>query len=465
MKKAAKNKCILITTPLTQKTLSRGVLSMASFLDSSGYPTKIIPLAYYLGFKKKWSVEELSSILHDLIEDNDPVLIGVSNQFTGDYPTCLEILKICKKLNKNIVTVIGGVHVTFLDKECLESPDVDIVVRGEGEWTLLDLVQALENNTDLEGVKGLTFRKNGTTVRTADRTPGDLNELPALDFNLLPFEFVQQVFVHGMLNRGCDFNCSFCGESAFWKKRRTIPVSRVVEEMETLDRVYGNPMCALDDSMGYIGSPQFAELCQEIRSRKIRLHKNFYIMSRVDTFEEHDLKNLEGTGIRFVELGIESSSPKVLKMMNKKTSREKIIDCCVKLKKHNLKPHGLWMIGHPGDNPEEAQYSLDTLEYLLKHDLMDKVEISIFNPCPGTKFFAQPEKYGIEILTRDWSKWNQYFIPLTNLIVGDYQQVCQLKDFPAEEIMKFYKKAHFLVMQEKPDALRYTHDEFYKKKP
>ena len=84
-------------------------------------------------------------------------------------------------------------------------------------------------------------------------------------------------------------------------------------------------------------------------------------MSRVDTFHEHDLKNLKGTGIRYVELGIESASPKVLKMMNKKTDREKIIACCAKLKRNNFKTHGLWMIGHPGDNPVEAQYSLDTL--------------------------------------------------------------------------------------------------------
>jgi radical SAM superfamily enzyme YgiQ (UPF0313 family) len=464
MKKPAKNKCILISTPLVGKTLSRGVLSIASFLESRGFPTQIIPLGYHLGFNKDYSSEELTGVLKEFIQNTEPLLVGVSNQFTGDYPTCLEILKTCKQLNKNIVTVIGGVHVTFQDTECLDESYVDIVVRGEGEWTLLDLVQALENKTDLQDVKGLTFRKNDRVVRTSDRPLGDLDELPQLDFNLLPTEFVQQVFVHGMLNRGCDFKCSFCGESAFWRKRRSIPVKQVVVEMETLDSVYGNPMCALDDSMGYIGSEQFAELCNEIRARKIKLHKNFYIMSRVDTFHEHDLKNLKGTGIRYVELGIESASPKVLKMMNKKTDREKIIACCAKLKRNNFKTHGLWMIGHPGDNPEEAQYSLDTLEYLLKNDLMDKVEISVFTPCPGTKFFDQPEKYGIEILTRDWANWNYYFIPLTDLVAGTYKQVCQLKDFPANEIIKFYKKAHAIVMQEKPDALRYTHDEFYRKK-
>jgi radical SAM superfamily enzyme YgiQ (UPF0313 family) len=455
MEKLSEKKCLLITTPLVNKTLSRGALSMASYLESKGYPTGIIPLSYYLGFKKDWSHIEVRSILENIFQDCDPIFVGVSNQFTGDYTTCLEILKTCKQINKNLITVIGGVHVTFLDKECLESPDVDIVVRGEGEWTLLELIGALEKGTDLESIHGISFIKNGEFIRTADRSLGDLNELPPLDFNLLPADFVKQVFVHGMMNRGCDFNCSFCGESAFWKKRRSFPVQRVIEEMETLDRVYGNPMCALDDSMGYIGSKPFAELCQEIRTRRIRLHRNFYIMSRVDSFDERDLKNLEGTGIRYVQLGIESASPKVLKMMNKKTSREKIIDCCVRLRKNGLEPYGLWMIGHPGDNPVEAEFSLNTLEYLLQNDLLGKVEISIFAPCPGTKFFAQPEKYGIEILTKDWSKWHQYYID---------KPVCQLKEFPAEEIIKFYKKAHLITMRIKPDALRYTQEEFLQKR-
>jgi radical SAM superfamily enzyme YgiQ (UPF0313 family) len=437
---------------------------MASFLESRGYPTQIVPLAYYLGFNKKWSLGELSSVLQDFIQNSDPVLVGVSSQFTGDYPTCLEILKICKQLNNNIVTVIGGVHVTFQDAECLDEPYIDIVVRGEGEWTLLDLVQTLENKTDLQDVKGITYRRKDRVVRTPGRPQGDLDELPHLDFNLLPSEFVQQAFVHGMLSRGCDFHCSFCGESAFWGKRRYFSVEKVIAEMETMDSVFENPMSALDDSMVYIGSKQFAELCQEIRRRKIRLHKNFYIMSRVDSFHEYDLKNLKGTGIRYVQLGIESASPNVLKMMNKKTDREKIIASCAMLKKNNLKPHGLWMIGHPGDNPEEAQYSLDTLEYLLKHDLLEKVDISVFTPSPGTKFFDQPEKYGIEMLTRDWSNWSQPIFHITNLIGGGYQQVCQLKDFPAEEILKFYTEALMIVMREKPDALKYTHEEFNKQK-
>ena len=203
---------------------------------------------------------------------------GVSNQFTADYPTCIEILKICKQLNENVTTVIGGVHVTFLDTDCLKLPYVDIVVRGEGEWTLLDLISALESKTsDLQNIKGITFKQNGKIIRNPDRPLGNLDEIPPLNFSLLPHEFVQNIFVHGMLNRGCDFNCSFCGESAFWKKRRSFPVRRIIEEMKILDQVYQNPMHAIDDSMLFIGSKQFLDLSSEIQKQRIKLQPDFYI--------------------------------------------------------------------------------------------------------------------------------------------------------------------------------------------
>ena len=439
-------------------------MSIATFLRQNDISIQIVPLAFHLGFNKNWSPDELRAVVLEQLKGRDPILVGVSNQFTGDFPVCLEILKTCKEYDGNFKTVIGGSHVSFLDAESLESPYVDIVVRGEGEWTMLDLVRTMEDRGDLQNVKGITFKLDNEVIRNPGRAPGDLSELPPLDFSLLPSEFVRDIFIHGMLSRGCDFKCNFCGESAFWGGRRLVPVSHVAEEMEVLDRAYDNPMSALDDSMEYIGSERFRELCDEIKKRGIRLHKNFYIMSRVDSFSEDDLKNLDGTGIGYVQLGIESASPKVLKMMNKKIDRQKIIDSCTKLKRQGIKAHGLWMIGHPGDNPDEAQYSLDTLEYLLKNDLMEKVDISVFTPCPGTDFFNNPEKYGIEMLTRDWSSWIQPIFYITNLFGGGYQLVCQLKDFSADEIMHFYKKAHMIVMRLKPEALRYTHAEFNKSK-
>ena len=429
---SGKRKCIFISSPLIKENIPRGILSIASFLEVNGYPSEIIPLPYYVDFHQKWSSEHIRYVLKDFIQDTQPLLVGISNQFTVDYPICLDILKICKELNEDVITVIGGSHVTFLDMECIKSPSVDIIVRGEGEWTMLELISSLKDGTNLSNVKGITFKQNGKIIQTPNRLLGNLEELPSLDFKLLPFDFVKKSQVLGMLNRGCTFKCSFCSEAIFWKKKRSFPVERLVGEMETLNNVYGNPMHGIEDSMLHLGSTQFISLCTEIKKRKIRLRPDFVIESRVDTITDQGLILMKGTGIQTVWMGIESGSPKVLKMMNKKIAREQIIATCARIREHNFEVFAFWMIGHPGDNPAEAEYSLELLEYLFEKDLLSRVYPGVFIPFPGTKFFKRPEKYGIEILSNDWSEWMDYYD--TNKVV------CQLKDFSADEIVFYYKK-------------------------
>ncbi|QTA86305.1 B12-binding domain-containing radical SAM protein [Desulfonema magnum] len=444
MSRYEQKRCVLISTPMAGYICPAGILSISSFLEANGYPTEIVPLAYYLNYKKDWDLQDIRSILEDFIRKNEPVLVGVSNQITPDYPTCIEILKICKEVNESVITVIGGVHVTFQDTDCMRSRFVDIVVRGEGEWTMLDLISALENGRDLHDVKGITFRENGRIIRTPDRPLGNLNELPSPNYELLPFEFVQKSTNSGMMSRGCAFHCAFCAEGAFWKKYRKFPVTRIIEEMEILDRVYKNPMVGLSDSMVYPGSEQLSEFCREVQKRKLRLRPEFAVLSRVDTISEQGLKEMKNIHIQCVAMGIESGSPNVLKMMNKKISPDQIIPACTKLREHGLDVRTYWIIGHPGDNLAEAEYSLELLQYLLNEDLIQEASVDMFSPVPGTRFFEQPGKYGIEILLEDWSEW---FIP--------DKPICRLKDFSEKDILATFHKACDIVKRAGAAKTRY----------
>jgi len=442
-----KKKCILISPPENGKCCTRGVLSLASFLESKGYPAGVVPLAESMRVEDI-SSEKIEAVLSDVIRENDPLMIGVSC-LTADYHTCKDVLRICKQLNENIVTLMGGIHPTFLDQDCIALPFVDIVVRGEGEWTLLELIQALENGGfhppygELHRIKGITFKENGQVIRTPERPLGDLNELPPLNFGLLRYEFVREAYSYGMMSRGCAFNCTFCADNRFWKGVRRFPVSRIIHEMETLEQVYKSPMVAIEDNMVYLGSEQFSELCREIKQRKITLGPQFYVLTRTDCIiDSQGMKDMEGSGIRNVVLGIETGSPKVLKMMNKKTSPETIISGCEKLTKYGLISIGLWMIGHPGDSAEESEHSLELLRHLLDKGFLSKANFSYFTPWPGTRFFEDMEVFGIEILKPEWSDWN--FRSKTG---GKREPVCQLKGFSAEEMEVCYKKAQKIIDQ------------------
>lgn len=439
-----KRKILLISPPSIGRLFPRGLVEIASFLEAKGCSTQILPLAYYTGcfddVPAKQSARSLerktSAVLEDVIGRSSPEVIGVSNQFTKHYPECLKILGFCKRINKKITTVIGGPHVTFLDEDCARSPFVDIVVRGEGEWTMLDLILALGGKKDLNNVKGITFKEKGRIVRTPERILGDLKELPPMDFELLPHDFVKRSRVCGLLNRGCLYHCQFCAERIFWRKRRSFPVQRIIDEMKVLESKYKNKMTGIEDSMLYLGSPQCFELCQRLLKERISLPSSFYVQSRVDTLTDEGIEALKSVGINNVWLGIESASPKVLKAMGKDIDIDKTIKACRKLREHGMTTSGFWIIGHPGDDPKEAAYSLKMFSCLLRERLLKGADIALFLPYPGTCYFNEPGKYGIEIMSLNWRRWGRQ----------SGAPVCRLKDFSEKDIQLFYRKSQAILL-------------------
>ncbi len=277
-----KKSCLLISPPDIGHDLPRGLLELASFLEASGISCEILLLSHELDYQRiggvfgpidEWQTELL---LREALRRTQPSVVGVSNQHAPNYPDCFTILELCKRIDPSLVTVMGGPHVTFLDAEAAADPSVDVVVRGEGEWTLRDLIAAVEAGRDLASVQGITFQRDGQIIRTLDQPLGDLNDLPPVNFGLFPEAFVKKAAIYGTLSRGCSFPCSFCAESIFWKKRRRHPVQRLIDEMLVLRQDYHRSMDAIEGSMIAIGSRQSLELCAELVANKFELPPDFY---------------------------------------------------------------------------------------------------------------------------------------------------------------------------------------------
>jgi anaerobic magnesium-protoporphyrin IX monomethyl ester cyclase len=388
-------------------------------------------MAHALEGRDEWDESDVDDILASVIKETQPRVVGVSNLYTFDHPDCLRILESCKKIDESIVTVIGGPHVTFQDEICLrQSPYVDVVVRGEGEWTMLDLVSALKTGRDLESVEGITFRRNGALARNPDRPLGDLSELAPIDFGLLPAEFVKKANIHGVSNRGCAYRCTYCVESAFWKRKREHTVQSLLHEIMTLKKEYGTFLKGFFESMIDTESLQFLELTTELMKHKVALPPRFYIHARPDCITTAAIDALEKSGISKVNLGVESGSPTVRKKMGRPMSNDVITDTCTRLRRKNIEAHTYWIIGHPGDNPQESELSLTYLDELYKKDLTTSSDCMMFLPYPGTRFFESPQKHGVEISSMDWAGWNRF-----HAVPPAY-----LTAFSAEEIHTSYKR-------------------------
>ncbi len=233
-----KSQCLLISPPGELHVFPRGIMEIATFLNTRGCPTSVLPLGHY--YQNEYPTDECGYItgsidprefrdsLADEIRSADPKVVGISNTYTSDYPNCIEITKLCKQIKPGIITVMGGQHVTFLDKESLEIPDLDVVVRGEGEWTLLDIIKTIDKGGDLQSIPGTTVRINGKAHRNPPRPLGDLQEIPPVDFGLLPETFVKTAQINGILHRGCAYHCNYCVERKFWHHPRPYQVAKII---------------------------------------------------------------------------------------------------------------------------------------------------------------------------------------------------------------------------------------------
>lgn len=407
----------------------RGAASIASFLNAHGIQTLVAPLSQYVSSAETISITEgviqQEAAIRDILDSLHPRAIGISIPFTHLYPAGLGLARLIRQFDEDVPIAVGGPHVTYQDTACLrQAPEIDVVVRGEGEWTFLDLIHAWKHHRDLERVAGITWRTpEGEIRRNKARPVGNILELPDIDFALLPDDFCRRMQVTGITGRGCHYRCAYCHEFRFWGGVvRQHPVETVVGELNRLSRRYRNFMRAIDDSMLDLRTPYFMELCRQL-ARSPHLRDTFGLLTRIDTISLDGLHAMRQAGIKRLAVGVESGSDQVLAAMNKGITASSLRAGLEMIRRANVWVCAFLIVGHPGDNGEESYITEKFVARQFADELIVWIDPSIFVPYPGTPFFSHPELHGVEILNRDWSQWYRTAWP-----------VAQLNSFSASEI-------------------------------
>ena len=412
----------------------RGATAIASYLGAHGIPALVVPLSHYV--EPHTDTRRRDAIARELVEDLlstlRPRAVGLSVTFSHLYPAGLRLGRLVREIaGPELPIIIGGPHVTYWDRECLEeAPYIDVVVRGEGEWTALELLRALERGEPLDDIFGLTFRApDGSLRRTRNRKLGDVLELPPVDFDLLPRDFAGRMEVSGVTSRGCAYRCRFCHEFRFWGGAvREYAPERIVDEMRRLNGL-GNRMLGIDDSMLSMQSEYFYRLCEHLSGTPY-LGDDFGFLTRVHTITPDGVRAMKRARIASVAVGLESGSEVVLKAMNKGVGLEETMAGLRYARDQgggDVRVSAFFIVGHPGDSPSESETTIRFADQLFADDLASYLDVAMFNPYPGTPFFIAPEKHGVEILTMDWERWRR-----TN------RPIAQLKDYPASGIYLSY---------------------------
>ncbi|MFW5678120.1 MAG: magnesium-protoporphyrin IX monomethyl ester anaerobic oxidative cyclase [Rhodosalinus sp.] len=343
------------------------------------------------------------------IEAIRPDAIGVT-AITPSIYKAEGILKIAEEKAPQAVRILGGIHATFMYKQVLsEAPWIDVIVRGEGEEIVTELMLAIEDGRwpdDRYKIKGLAFRDGEQIVATeAAPTVKNLEGIKP-DWSILEWEkyiyipLNTRVAIPNMA-RGCPFTCSFCSQWKFWRDYRVREPKAVVDEIEDLVENHGVGFFILADEEPTINRKKFVEFCQELIDRDLPRRVQWGINTRVtDIYRDRELlKFYREAGLVHVSLGTEAAAQMKLDQFNKETKVEENKQAIKLLRDADIFVEAQFIVGLDNETEETLEET-----YRMAWDWQpDLANWAMYTPWPFTPLF-QELKDKVEIY--DFSKYN-----------------------------------------------------------
>jgi len=390
--------------------------------------------------------------LRRIIKRFSPDFVGIQT-LTPNFFNALNAAKIAKEEGVPIVA-LGGYHPTAMPDECLVlgKGNVDVVFRGEAEYSTLEFIQKMDDGKDWKTVKGISFMdKNGQVIHNPDAPfIKNLDSLPLPARHLLPMD-KYRIFGSSfpatsvITSRGCPYSCDFCSVSAFYKSKwRPRSPEKIAEEIRFLREVMDLKATAFVDDLFFISKKRVIKLVKELK--KI---KDIYwgATTRADAGELSLLTAMRKSGCRLVFIGVESGSQQILDNINKQTSLTQIERYFANAKKAHMDTLASVSFGFPG---ETRKTIINTVEWIINKLDPSLALFTLATPYPGTEFYRRMSSLG-KIKEHDYSKYNLFY-PITE-ISGISRE--EMKELTKWAYKRFYLRFNKIV-QNTFRELRYS---------
>ncbi len=385
--------------------------------------------------------------LRGMIAEAAPDVVGTT-AITPSIYKAEKVLEIAKEIDPNIVTVLGGVHATFMYQQVLtEAPWIDVIVRGEGEEIIVELMQAIEDGTwpgGREAIKGLAYRDGpvDTGRIVATQAAPTVKNLEALspDWSILEWDkymyipLNKRVAIPNMA-RGCPFTCSFCSQWKFWRDYRIRDPKAVVDEIETLVNEHDVGFFILADEEPTINRKKFIQFCEELIARGLPDKVQWGINTRVtDILRDEALLPLyREAGLLHVSLGTEAAAQMKLDLFNKETTVAQNKKAVRLLREAGIVVEAQFIVGLENETAETLEET-----YRMAEDWApDLANWAMYTPWPFSNLF---QELGDKVEIFDFEKYN--FV--TPIIKPEALDRGELLDRVMNNYRRFYiKKAFF----------------------
>lgn len=397
---------------------SFGLGMLAAMANKEGHEVKVFSPDFEITTKgRKESVitkyenvsEKINTVknrLEGIINSFQPEVIGIS-LWTATVKVALELAAYIKGIDSDIPIVAGGIHATILPEEVLKNVAIDFVIKGEGEFAFVSLLESIGRGNDpkKERIDCLSFLdERGRLIQNPVKYCQNLDELPFPGYeHFINFEkFSSNAFRSVMFSRGCPFRCSYCASHMLWtRKPRSHSPSYIVKMVKHIHQKFGTTYFRFDDDTFTLRRNLVLEICQLIKQEQMPI--KWHCDTRVDLVTHELLSEMKDAGLDTIAMGIESGDAEIRKMMRKTSSLEATRKAFKIASEVGIKTRGYFMIGFPGETYEQASRTLDFLEEIQPTFPC----ISICIPYPGTEAFQIAVKMGViknaDFL--DWSSW------------------------------------------------------------
>jgi len=353
-----------------------GLALIAAVLERAGYQVTVL------------EANALNLRPGELVRLVSADVVGLT-AMTPTINAAIDIARHLKKAYPDLPIILGGAHATLLPEETLDTaPEIDVIVRGEGEQTITELLPALRDGKAFDSIAGISYRKRGKPVNNPPRPENtDMDSLPFLAYHLLPRKRYKPHPPHGralpfsaiITSRGCPYRCSYCSKPIFGNKFRGQSPKRVIEEIAHHMKEFGIKEFAFYDDVFTLDKKRAHAIADEIIKRGLRIH--WTCETRVNLVDEKLLRRIRQAGCYSIAYGIESGSPEILNTLNKDISLEQVEEAVRLSREAGLQTIGYFMIGSPGESPETIRQTIQ----LAKKLRLDFAQFAVTTPFPGTR--------------------------------------------------------------------------------
>jgi len=397
-----------------------GLAYVAAALEKGGFQVEILdnyllekPIDYV-----KLEVKRLS-----------PEIVGITCS-SVTYQRCIETAKAVKEVLPSCKVVVGGPHPSYMPDSMLQHPEIDYVVLGEGERTIVDLatnITKCEDDPAIATIPGIAYRHKEKMTKTTPRFISDLDQIPYPARHLLPMHLYDRAIEYLSVRpvdtmnviRGCPYNCTYCETRKLWGQTcRTFSPPRVVEEIDHLATKYGSKGIYFVGDNFTIQKRRTIEICKLIKKHKLDIE--WVCDTRVDLISRELLKEMKDAGCRTIWFGLESGSPRILRKINKGITLQQAVHGFKLCREEGIQIACSFMLGIPGETVNDMEATLK----LAKNLDPDWCQFNIFIAMPVSSLYEEILRKGL---------YDR---------VEDFLVYTKTQDFDYESLLKIQKRFH-----------------------